>query len=669
MSAASTSSSQTIRAAPRGILDRLRFLVRSYVLAEGTAVTLAVLGAAFWVSFLLDRTLELPVGWRIAILIAAVVTSGLFVLTLVVQRAFREYSPRALALILERKYPQFDDRLITTVELAEDRSRVRTPLSESMLDKTALELRGMLSAVRLGDVFNLGPLVRAVTIAVLLLLSIGTFAAVASDSARLWFRRNVLLKNEFWPRETDLVVKVLADPGERVIPFKNGLYKHPQGQNLSIVAEVPEGKVVPDQVQLVYRLEGGGGATENLARVGDRSFRFTLSGLQASARLWFYGGDYSSRRPYLVQVVAPPQINRMRLEAQYPRYTGKSPEVLTVSGSQVSLPAATEFVLRAETNKPMQGFRLASDTFALEVTKEKVVLRQPPDGPEQSWPISRSLLSSKGTSLVVPCVLSTKPAEELAGLRGPVVPLRLPPTAQLSLFLHDADDVMSVEPTRLTVNSMADEPPSIKTELRGVGSAVTRQATVPVEGTVQDDYGVVGPRFDFRLDAQTFWEPKMFAAPTPPGREVKVAERFELLPLDLKIGQKLTLTVSAGDAYEPLTLFSIDPLSVAALPLSLFTHDVDDLTGPHRVQGDRYTFEVVTNEELSGTDRRPGTQPAAAVRADHQRGRRDPPRPAAPAQQARRVAGHLGRRGPARQGLGRPVDRGRAVGLPERQEP
>ena len=72
------------------------------MLAEGTAVVLAVLGAAFWISFLLDRTLELAVGWRIAILVAAVVTSGLFVLTLVLQRVFREYSLRSLALILEK---------------------------------------------------------------------------------------------------------------------------------------------------------------------------------------------------------------------------------------------------------------------------------------------------------------------------------------------------------------------------------------------------------------------------------------------------------------------------------------------------------------------------------------------------------------------------------------
>src|SRR5690606_3969525 len=50
-------------------------------------------------------------------------------------------------------------------------------------------------------------------------------------------------------------------------------------------------------------------------------------------------------------------------------------------------------------------------------------------------------------------------------------------------------------------------------------------------------------------------------------------ERFDVLPLDLSIGQKLTLSVYAEDA--------------------------DDLTGPNVGRGDnRYVFTIVSNEEL-----------------------------------------------------------------------
>ena len=158
------------------------------------------------------------------------------------------------------------------------------------------------------------------------------------------------------------------------------------------------------------------------------------------------------------------------------------------------------------------------------------------------------------------------------------LPLRLPSDSQLKIFLNDTDGILTAEPTRLTVNSIADEPPKIETQLRGIGSSITRKAVIPITGLISDDYGVATARFDYRLDSADA-QPRSF--PTEPKGAKKFALeqsasqkwlRFDVLPLELKVGQKLSLTVVAEDA--------------------------DNLTGPHFAQGEKYNFQIVSEEEL-----------------------------------------------------------------------
>src|SRR5438045_3586831 len=98
--------------------------------------------------------------------------------------------------------------------------------------------------------------------AAFLMVSIIGFRLADAEVFSTWFRRSLLLADEFYRRETDLRVYILADPGDRVVEFKNGVYKHPRGGDLTFLAEVTEGKKVPDKVQFSYRnvaARGGGG--------------------------------------------------------------------------------------------------------------------------------------------------------------------------------------------------------------------------------------------------------------------------------------------------------------------------------------------------------------------------------------------------------------------------
>src|SRR5689334_5507013 len=103
------------------VLNRLRSRIRQYVLLEGLALVIALLGTLFWGSFLVDwcyfhfSRLELPRWFRAAVLIIGIGALAFGLVAWVVLRYFRSMRAKALALVLERRFPELDDRLITAV--------------------------------------------------------------------------------------------------------------------------------------------------------------------------------------------------------------------------------------------------------------------------------------------------------------------------------------------------------------------------------------------------------------------------------------------------------------------------------------------------------------------------------------------------------------------------
>jgi hypothetical protein len=219
-------------------LGQLRSRIRRYVLLEGTALVLVVLGCAFWISLAVDYWFEPAVGIRRALLLiglTAVVAAAAWYLLL---RLMRHFRTRALALVLERRFPELNDRLITAVELAES-TRRPSGLTAAMLERTAREAADLVRRLELREVFNVRPLARALGLALALLVSVAALGLAAGETFATWFHRSVLFSSELYRRDTDLHVFVLAEPGERKVEFQNGIYKHPRGGDLTFVAEVP----------------------------------------------------------------------------------------------------------------------------------------------------------------------------------------------------------------------------------------------------------------------------------------------------------------------------------------------------------------------------------------------------------------------------------------------
>ena len=315
-------SSETI-----SVLDDLRKRIRSYLFWEGIALVVAILGFTFWFSFAIDWAyfrvshLELPRWFRASVLIVGIglITAGAF--SWIVLRLFRSFRTKSLALVLERRFPELDDRLITAVEAAEGLVSTDSPVTSAMLQRTVTDAARTIKQLDLGSVFDSQPLRRASIVAVGLVASILGLMVVDSAAMERWVAGYLNLRDGYWPRETELIVRVVVQPGDQLRDFVDGRYRHPKGGDLTLDIEVPKGKAPPQRIRLDSRM--GRGLTQvYLTPSSDQSFRHTFVGLIEDARIWVSGGDYSHARPYQIEVVPPPEVKQIVLNSLYPDYTG-----------------------------------------------------------------------------------------------------------------------------------------------------------------------------------------------------------------------------------------------------------------------------------------------------------------------------------------------------------
>lgn len=608
---------RSLRPELTALLARLRRQIRKYVVIEGAALVLAVLGGLFWLSLAVDHAwfqisrLELPYWFRAGFDVIVAGLVGFLAVSWIGLRLVRSFRSRALALVLERRFPELDDRLVTAVELAESQDGEKSQLTEAMLSRTIDQAVEASQRIDLKGVFDRRPLQRAVLTAAVMVASIGGLAAASQSTVRTWMDSFLDLDDEYWNREYGLTVRVIAQPGDIVREFNGGSYRHPRGADLTLLVEAADGFKIPDRVQLKYRIANGRGqGTVLCSKVGDRKFRHSLAGLLDDVEFRVYGGDFVNRLPFHIEVVEPPQLDGISLACNCPVYTDRrhpdsTPEnprreIVPVRGTQVAIPDETEFLLSATANKPLVRVRIQFGNRELTFgrsgnTSSAEYIERSDEGEvanitEPDPAVAAQWLSVDGRRLRVPFVMSRQETdasrERIETIDTEVGrPFVLAPDTNLRIYLEDSDGILTAEPARVMVTGITDDEPGIETQLRGIGTSITRKASIPVIGRITDDYGIADSRFEFRVDDEEEWTrrdlevglPESVGPPTTrefdfKRSETEEYERFKVRPLDLSIGQRLIVSVAAQDA--------------------------DNLNGPHVTRSERYSFKIVSSEEL-----------------------------------------------------------------------
>jgi len=220
----------------RSPLTRLRSWIRSYVSLEGAGALALFLALWFWIHLVLDYgsfkllgldwVQDFHVAFRVSILLLLVAGVLAVIALKVLTRLFREFQDVAMALLLERKFPGLlGDRLITAVELCEPEKAAEQGYSVAMVREVIHEAADRVDQVPIREVFDWKRLItRALVVLALAaggyLLVGGTFAAVNysqnraslagfgdfNSVATIWFERNILLQNSYWPRRAQLEI-------------------------------------------------------------------------------------------------------------------------------------------------------------------------------------------------------------------------------------------------------------------------------------------------------------------------------------------------------------------------------------------------------------------------------------------------------------------------------
>jgi hypothetical protein len=145
------------------------------------------------------------------------------------------------------------------------------------------------------------------------------------------------------------------------------------------------------------------------------------------------------------------------------------------------------------------------------------------------------------------------------------------------ITLLDQQGIENREPYRVVFAPLVDLPPEVSVELRGIGTAVTPQATIPWVGQVTDAVGLESVWFEAQVNASLPVQ-RPVEGLRPGTRQLQQLGRFDLALVDpqlpeLVAGQQLILSVKARDAY-------------------------DLSEQPHVGSSQRFLLDVVTHSEL-----------------------------------------------------------------------
>jgi hypothetical protein len=523
--------------AVKALLGKLRLRVRRYVWAEGASNGLAWLGAAFWITLAFDWFFEPPIFVRIVFLSATLGVLAIILTRQIVRRAFARLSDANMATVLERRFPQLNDSLLTSVTLC-GRQAESAQCDAKMLAGACQEAVLRIKTVRIDEVFNPRPLRNSFTAAVLLVFSLFSFGIMFPNAFSTWARRNLGFSDEPWPRLTRLEIE----------DFPGGVRKVALGSDVDIVVRADTSMPrIPKVVEIRYREEGGVRGRAAMNRIGAadpakdkyQEFVYTRRNVLSPIRFDVYGGDCAIRGQ-LIEVVENPTI-ALTLDCQFPAYMNRRPRSLPVAGV-MSLPQGSRITVRAVANKELRRVRVDA------VADDNAVF--PPRFIEETD-------------------LSPDRREFTYTLES------LDKDVALLFTLFDADGIKNREPVRLDLASVADQAPQVAAQPEGIGMAVTPQARVAVAGRITDDYGVGEAWFEHAAD-QDKSEITRIKTPDDHPADLKLDPRaaaLEVGDLKLKPGQKLSLCVKAADLC---TLGK----------------------GPNTGAGERWLLDVVTPDQL-----------------------------------------------------------------------
>jgi hypothetical protein len=556
----------------QAFLSKLRWSVRAYMFLEGLGALVLWLGGAFLIGWLIDYGpvfcggSEMPRGARATFLVLALLGASVCVWWFWLRRLFVPLPAASLALAVERRYPRFEESLVTSVEM-HDRG-AESPLTADLLRQAEQRAHTLLDQVALGSLFHFAPLLRYATGALVWLLLLSGAARLAPSSLALATERLMLWSDNPWPRfaQIEMVgVEVSRTSHEAQgipavqLPFTAGQVTVGRGSNVRLkVRAATTAAVVPKNCVLRYVTADGQSGALTMKPWGRPQDGFQLyvgdtkplAGILSSLDCDVVGYDHRLRG-YRIEVVESPAVSNVTMDLQYPAYMVDEQRSVRLPRTQEpvratnSLPQATQVVLHVASSKPLAAVKIRQhDTQSLD-------------------PMADQRASEHRTF------------DPAAGVTTCSVSLgSLAANRTVEFLLVDQSGVIAERWFRVFLSAVPDDPPRCELNLQGIGSEITPDVQMPLAGSTTDDYGVARAWLDVR---SALWQQE--------------------LPLALQAGGALRTTLD----FRQLRAADSAKVLVPGEKLQLIAraHDHCDLQAePNVGASEQFVLEVVTAEKL-----------------------------------------------------------------------
>lgn len=560
-------SPDTLSASINRLLTGLRWRIRGYVLGEGLAGATTCLGLAFGLALALDYLpvkfgyQELSHNVRLVMLLGAFAVAGWVFCRIGLRRVFVPLKDQSLALLIERRFPQFNDSLLTTIESFSQSTDPRS--SQELLTRTRLVAESQLSQVAPSQIVNSGPLQRSLFVVGCVLLCIITFSLVQPAGFRLAVNRLCLLDDVAWPRRCHLeligiqvnrenVVEGIEELGQNLMPT-DGQFRVAKGSTFTLMVHAEQSAdggnhQLPNACLLNYQTSDGDRGVQTFSRIGSPKDGFQLyaldgqpfRGILTDITFHVRGGDHRIG-PFHVNVVDQPDVVETKLDCQFPPYITDESSLRWTDRTidwvgSAQLPQGTFVRIRGYANKPLKK------VYAID--RESNSIRQlPTDG--QSFVFNLAPLDQNVTT---------------------------------EFYLCDTDGLVAEQPHRITIDPIEDQPPTVQTRMVGIGTAVTPEVQIPFTGRIDDDYGTARTWIEIAVN-----DSEMIAEPLQISNDGRLDRTLDFKPGQQELGDLVTL--SAG--------------SEATVSLVVKSEDRFDLEAqPNIGTGDRYVLDIVSPDEM-----------------------------------------------------------------------
>ncbi len=566
MSGPTVNKRMPLGTAIRQQLDRLRGLIRRYVLSQLVIALLSFIAVCFWCFGLLDYApitfgaSESPQSARAVMLFLTAVGSLYILYRFGIRKLFVSWPDKSLALLIERKYPAFKSSLVTTVDYHSapiDTPESERDLGDSMFALAAEHAEKTAENIDVAKVLNWFRLrTQWTSLAFILLGSLGLTLGNPGWTA-LWANRFFALSNVAWPRSTliradGIEMEIPAFTGQLdrsrfLQPFRENIVKVPKSREGIFRVSASTSKIVPEQCAVNYHLADGAMGRAKMRRLPlpeDGWQKFTLDGppfdsIDQDIDLSVLAGDMRLSG-YSIQVVESPLITQLQLRVDYPEYlkatdNRSETEILTYQNG-MRIPQGSNVTLIGTANKLL----------------EKVEYGITASGQPDTSALQLGSLETSGSEFEIP--LGQVQENHLVEFR-----------------LWDQDNLCSDRIQQYVLSVLIDQLPTSDLLAKGIGNAITPIAMLPIQAKFDDDHGVRSGSLELRMEQDTSLVIPLETAPKGQAEmTIDLRDLNEQGRLSVAVGKSLSLNLSTDDYFDlsqpghknqsvPLTLSVVTP--------------------------------------------------------------------------------------------------------------